>query len=177
MSEPADGDSQMDGFCQHLTALMQAVQSLQEGYLKLEERVQTLAVPASTAYNIFRIAYKDCFLSFCGNAPTWAQSSHSREVLRGTKQVWGLPQHMQSVFFFATLDFSLKSTKVGLIISLLQGQPQIWGHRLLEENHEHMPCHSSLMLCPSFMTIHNRLPWQRLLSMTSSKATELLRTT
>lgn len=59
----------MDGLCQHLTALTQAVQSLQEGHLKLEERVQTLAVPASTA-TISSAMPTDCFLSFCGNTPT-----------------------------------------------------------------------------------------------------------
>ena len=43
MSEPARGTSAMDEICQHLTALNQAVKSLQEGYVQLEERVQSLA--------------------------------------------------------------------------------------------------------------------------------------
>lgn len=47
MSEPAKGPSPLDEICQPLAALIQAVKNLQEGYVHLEERVQSLATPAT----------------------------------------------------------------------------------------------------------------------------------
>lgn len=38
----------MEEICQHLAALTQAVKTLKEGYVQLEEREQSLATPAST---------------------------------------------------------------------------------------------------------------------------------
>lgn len=49
MSEPAGGTSLVEEICQHLAALTQAMKSLQEGYVKLEERVQNLTVPTNAA--------------------------------------------------------------------------------------------------------------------------------
>lgn len=49
MSEPERGTSPMDELCHHLTALTQAVKNLQEGYNRLEERVQTLSTSASAS--------------------------------------------------------------------------------------------------------------------------------
>lgn len=38
-------------------------------------------------------------------------------------------------FLLQPLTLSLEATKVGSIISLLQGEPQIWAHHLLEERY------------------------------------------
>lgn len=47
MSEPVHGAPPMDELCLHLAGLTQAVKSLQEGYTRLEERVQALSPPAA----------------------------------------------------------------------------------------------------------------------------------
>lgn len=41
----------------------------------------------------------------------------------------------QLYFMLQPCTFSLEATKVGFVISLLQGEPQTWAHYLLEKEH------------------------------------------
>ena len=49
MSEPAQGVDPMQELCRHLEGLTQAVRTLQEGYTRLENRVQALSTPATSS--------------------------------------------------------------------------------------------------------------------------------
>lgn len=49
----------------------------------------------------------------------------------------------QLYFSLQPQTFSLEATKVGFIISLLQGEPQTWAHRLLKENNAQIHAMSS----------------------------------
>lgn len=60
--------------------------------------------------------------------PTLERFSGDREKLRALRNA------CQLYFALQPRPFSLESIKVGFIISLLQGEPQSWAHRMLEEN-------------------------------------------
>ena len=132
MSEPASGKSAMDDLCQHLAALTQAVKSLQEGYTQLEQRVQTLATPASTAApsasGTAPAAPSVVMLLPEPRVPAPERFSGDRGKFRSFRNACEL------YFALQPRTFSLETTKVGFIISLLQGEPQSWAHRMLEKN-------------------------------------------
>lgn len=102
MSEPAVGKSAIGEVCQHFAALTQAVKSLQDGYTQLEQRVQSLAIPASTTATTEAS-------SMAGTATTAPSvvmlPSSTRKILRGPWKIQILLQRMSVVLRPATSNF------------------------------------------------------------------------
>lgn len=138
MSEPAQGLSPMDELCQHLASLAQAVKDLQQGYTQLEGRLQTLtgaATPqgpplASASSQGSSPAPAMVMLPPEPRVPTPDRFLGERSKFRAFRNACEL------YFALQPHTFSLEATKVGFVISLLQGEPQSWAHRLLEQKAE-----------------------------------------
>lgn len=137
----------MDEICQHLAALSQAVKSLQEGYMQLEERVHSFTTPANPPVSAASPTPAGSTASVPGptvvmlppepRVPAPERFSGDRRKFRAFRNACEL------FFSLQPRTFSLEATKVGFIIALLQGEPQSWAHRLLEERSAHLDSMSS----------------------------------
>lgn len=135
MSEPEQGTSPMQELCLHLAGLTQAVKSLQEGYTRLEERVQVLSSPTgiqgtpqvSTSSTGTASSPTVVMLPPEPRVPTPEKFAGERSKFRAFRNSCEL------YFALQPRTFSLEATKVGFVISLLSGEPQTWAHRLLEQ--------------------------------------------
>lgn len=132
MTEPAGDTSPLKEICTHLAALTQAVQSLQDNYNRLEGQVQSLAGPnplaSSSAATPAQTAPGPSVVMLPPEpkVPTPDRFSGDRTKFRAFRNACKL------FFALQPRTFSLEATKVGFVISLLQGEPQTWAHRLLE---------------------------------------------
>ena len=129
MTEPTQGASPMEDLCRHLDGLTTAVRNLQEGYTRLEERVQTLATTAPAASGTSATP-SVVMLPPEPRVPTPERFSGDRSKYRAFRNACEL------FFALQPRTFSLEATKVGFVISLLSGEPQTWAHRLLERKEE-----------------------------------------
>lgn len=133
MTEPEQGASPMEELCMHLAGLTQAVKSLQEGYTRLEERVQVLSGPTETQGSSLPSTSASSTTSPTvvmlppePRVPTPEKFSGERSKFKAFRNACKL------YFALQPRTFSLEATKVGFVISLLLGDPQTWAHRLLE---------------------------------------------
>ncbi|KAM5180717.1 protein LDOC1-like [Mantella aurantiaca] len=116
MLEPAGGTSQMDELCNNISAISQAVNRLQDGSRQLEGRMHTLTCLATS---------EPVAPSPEPRVPTPDRFSGNRSKFRSFRH------SCQLYFSLQPRTFSVESTKVGFIISLLQGESQTWAHRLM----------------------------------------------
>ena len=136
MTEPVRGPSPMDELCQHLAELTRAVKDLQSGYTQLQGQVQALssAAPgpasASAAHQGASATPAVVMLPPEPRVPTPEKFLGDRSKFRSFKNACDL------YFALQPRTFSLEATKVGFVISLLQGEPQSWAHRHLEQKSE-----------------------------------------
>lgn len=122
----------MDEICQHLSALTQAVKSLQDGYVQLEEWVQSLAT--STSPPAFPATAQAAPLPTMMMLPPEPRVPMSERFSGDLSKFRTFHNACQLYFDLQPRTFSLEGTKVGFIIALLQGEPQSRAHQLLERN-------------------------------------------
>ena len=136
MTESAGVVPAMEEVCKHLASLTQAVKNLQDGYLRLEGQVQNLT------------ASGDATSASAARPSTSSSSSGPSVVMLPPEPRVPMPERFsgdrtkfrdfrnacQLYFVLQPRTFSLEATKVGFVVSLLQGEPLNWAHRLLEEN-------------------------------------------
>ena len=122
----------MEEVCKHLASLTQAVKNLQDGYLRLEGQVQDLSASGdATSASAARSSSSGpsvVMLPPEPRVPMPERFSGDRTKFRDFRNA------CQLYFALQPRTFSLEATKVGFVVSLLQGEPQNWAHRLLDEN-------------------------------------------
>ena len=127
MSEPAQGVDPMTELCRHLDGLTQAVRALQEGYTRLENRVQALSAPSTSSASGTSTSPSVIMLPPEPKVPMPERFSGERSKYRAFRNACEL------YFALQPRNFSLEATKVGFVISLLYCEPQAWAHRLMEQ--------------------------------------------
>uniref|UniRef100_A0A803JLE4 CCHC-type domain-containing protein n=1 Tax=Xenopus tropicalis TaxID=8364 RepID=A0A803JLE4_XENTR len=131
--DPADESaaSPFDQISQQLASLTQAVRDLQGSYQHLQTQVQGLSDPSNPVPPA---------------APSMSASPSAEYTGRPFKPKVPLPDKFSGdrrqfrtfvnscrlLFSLQPYTFSSEQTKVGVMISLLSGEPQTWAHRLLE---------------------------------------------
>ena len=132
MSEPSGVAPAMEEICKHLASLTQAVKNLQDGYMRLEGRVQNLsgdATPESSARSSSSAAAPTVVM-----LPPEPRVPMPERFTGDRSKFQNFRNTCQLYFALQPRTFSLEATKVGFVVSLLQGEPLTWAHRLLEEN-------------------------------------------
>lgn len=122
--ESESGDLPLDTLCQQISSLIQAVQGLQEGYHRLEQRVesvvpgaspQPVAASASSASTASAPTATVVLPPLKQRVPAPERFSGDRSKFRALKNACWL------YFLLQPCTFSLESTKVGFLVSLPQG--------------------------------------------------------
>lgn len=131
MSESEQGTFHMDGLCQHISDLTQAVQNLQEGYTRLEGRV--LSLSSSAAQGPVQPSTYSPGTPSVMMLPPKPRVPTPERFSRECKKFRAFSNACELYFSLQPCTFSLETTKLGFVISLLQGEPQFWAHRLLEQ--------------------------------------------
>ena len=122
MSEPAQGMDPMTELCRHLDGLTQAVRALQEGYTRLENRVQELSTPSTSSSSGASASPSVIMLPPEPKVPMPERFAGERSKFRAFRNACEL------YFALQPRTFSLEATKVGFVMALLSGEPQAWAH-------------------------------------------------
>uniref|UniRef100_A0A803JNP5 DUF4939 domain-containing protein n=1 Tax=Xenopus tropicalis TaxID=8364 RepID=A0A803JNP5_XENTR len=129
-------ESALNQLTLQLTALTQAVQDLQGGYQQMQTQIQALAQPREPLPG-----------SASMSAASQVRATPTSHVQLAPEPKIVLPEKfsgdrklfrtfVNSCHLTFTLNprtYASESVKVGFVISLLSGEPQVWAHRLLEQ--------------------------------------------
>ena len=138
MSETDRVRSPFETLCQQVSALTEAVQKLQDGYVQVDGRLQQLAAhpspsvsataPVSGAAAPQAAASPPVVMTHPEpRVPTPERFSGDRRKYRSFKNACSLYLALQPRTFFS------EAVKVGFVISLLSEEPQAWAHGLMEQ--------------------------------------------
>ena len=138
MSETDRVRSPFETLCQQVSALTEAVQKLQEGYVQVDGRLQQLTgspgvAPPPAASAVGTSSSQSIPSSAVGlihpepRVPPPERFSGERRKYRAFKNACTLYLDLQPRTFFS------EAVKVGFVISLLSEEPQAWAHSLMEK--------------------------------------------
>ena len=136
MSEADRARSPFETLCQQVSALTDAVQKLQEGYLQMDGRLQQLAIPPgpsaapaapSSGHSISQPSTGPAVMITNPEprVPTPERFAGDRRKYRAFKNACTL------YFVLQPRTFCSEAVKVGFVISLLSDEPQAWARSLM----------------------------------------------
>lgn len=131
--ESERGASAMDALCQQIANLTQAVQGLQDGYQRLEQQLESLS-PSTSAHRTAPASSVSASTPTVVVPPPEPRVPAPERFMGDCSKFRAFRNACHLYFPLQPRTFSLESTKVGFIISLLQGEPQTWAHHLLEQD-------------------------------------------
>lgn len=110
------------------------MQTLQDSYNRLEGQVLNLSGPSGVAPTSAAAPVQAAAPPSVVMLPPEPRVPTPEKFSGDRTKFLAFRSSCQLYFALQPRTFSLEATKVGFVISLLQGEPQTWAHRLLETN-------------------------------------------